>query len=134
MKLVLDTHIWVWLMLGDDSLTGSLRQDIEQSANSGDLLVPAISVWEVAMLENKGRLIFKTSASQWVKQALISPGLRLAPLTPEIAVESCHLPGAFHGDPADRMIVATARLEEAILVTRDKKILNYAKQGHVNTL
>ena len=131
MKLVLDTHIWIWLMLGNEKLSQSAQRHIEQSARMGEVLVPAISVWEVSMLESKGHLTFTTSVSHWIEQALKAPGVRLVPLTPEIAVDSCNLPGAFHGDPADRLIVATTRMQDATLVTQDQKILDYSNSGHL---
>jgi PIN domain nuclease of toxin-antitoxin system len=133
MKLVLDTHCWIWLMLGDEKLPQPTRLQIEHSARTGELFIPAISVWEVAMLESKGRLTFNTSVSHWVEQALSVPGVRLMPLTPEIAIDSCNLPGELHGDPADRLIVAAARIQDAALVTHDQKILAYAKHGFVRS-
>ena len=69
-----------------------------------------------------------------VHRALAVPGLSLAPMTPDIAVEACYLPGDFHGDPADRLIVATARVEGATLVTRDAGIVAYGRVGHLSVL
>ena len=83
------------------------------------------------MLEAKGRLRFAIPCIEWVKKALSAPGLLLASLTPEIAVESSRLPGGFHGDPADRIIAATARQIEAILVTNDQKLLDYGDSGFI---
>ncbi len=134
MNLVLDTHVWVWLMLGDPTMSARMRNRIEEAARVGGVIIPAISVWEVSMLEMKGRLVFTSPISHWVKSALSKPGLRLGALTPEISVESCNLPGEFHGDPSDRMIVATTRIEDALLMTRDKKILEYGGLGHVNVM
>lgn len=133
-KLVLDTHTWVWLMEGASELAPSARKHIEESAREGNLIVSAISVWEVAMLEAKGKLTFDEECTAWVQSALTAPGLSLVPLTPEIAVSSTRLPGHFHGDPADRMIVATARSFGGSLVTADKAILAYAKSGHLRAL
>ena len=94
----------------------------------------AISLWEVAMLEVRQRLVLTKPALQWVQDALAAPGLSLAPLSPEIAVDACRLPADPGGDPADRMIVATARQSGATIVTRDRRILEYGRQGHVATL
>jgi PIN domain nuclease of toxin-antitoxin system len=88
-------------------------------------------VWEIGMLESKGRLLLNLPCEAWVREALKTPGLTLAPLTPEIAVDSTRLPGAFHGDPADRIIVATARRLGARLLTRDRKLLEYGRKRHV---
>lgn len=129
--IVLDTHVWIWLLIGEPELSETARRAIEDAATTGGVLVAAISIWEVAMLEAKRRLTFAKPCLQWVQQALAAPGVRLAPLTPEVAVESSRLPGSFHDDPADRMIVATARVLGATLVTRDTRLLAYGAEGHV---
>jgi PIN domain nuclease of toxin-antitoxin system len=133
-KLVLDTHVWVWLLEGTTSLKPAIRRRIEASAREGGLLVSAISVWEVAMLEAKGRLTFDQDCNAWVTDALSAPGISLVPLAPEIAVASTRLPADFHGDPADRIIVATARAHGHTLVTADGAILSYAKSGNLRVL
>jgi len=132
--LLLDTHVWIWLVNGDPALGTDALAAIERAAAAGSVLVAAISVWEVAMIEAKGRIVLAKPCAQWVREALSAPGLALAPLTPEVAVESCQLPGAFHDDPADRLIVATARIEDATLVTGDKRILAYGAAGHASVL
>lgn len=133
-KVVLDTHVWVWLMEGSPNLKPGLRRAIEKFALDGGLLVSAISVWEVAMLEAKGRIAFDQDCGGWVKDALSAPGISLVPLDPEIAVASTRLPSGFHGDPADRIIVATARSHACALVTADAGILAYAKSGNLRTI
>jgi PIN domain nuclease of toxin-antitoxin system len=104
---------------------------IRGAATQGNLFLSVMSVWEVGMLESKGLLHLHTSCAQWVTEALATPGLTLAPLTPAIAVESTRLPGTFHADPADRIIVATARTMNARLLTSDKVIRAYGRQCHV---
>ena len=133
-KLVLDTHIWVWLMEGAADLRSRLRKRIEACAREGELLVSAISAWEVGMLEARGRVTFDQDCAAWVKDALLAPGIRLVPLDPDIAVASTRLPGDFHGDPADRIIVATARAFACELVTADAGIALYAKTGHLRVM
>ena len=133
-SILLDTHVWVWLMLGDNRLDGAHRRMLEKAVPDGRLCVSIISVWEVAMLEAKGRLSLAADCDSWVREALAAPGVRLAELTPRIAVSSTRLPGVFHGDPADRILVATARETEAILLTADQAILHYAGEGHVQAL
>jgi PIN domain nuclease of toxin-antitoxin system len=86
------------------------------------------------MLEARGRLVLGKPVAQWVEQALSAPGLDLAPFSPDVAIESVQLPAPFHDDPADRMIVATARIAGATLVTRDCKILDYGARGNVTVL
>jgi PIN domain nuclease of toxin-antitoxin system len=82
------------------------------------------------MLEAKGRLELRMSCVEWIHAALATPGLSLIPLSPEIAIESSRLPGSFQGDPADRILMATARVTGAKLMTKDRKILDYSDQGH----
>jgi len=133
--ILMDTHIWIWLMEGNPILADSkVLSMIEQAAESGILSVSAISVWEIGMLEAKIRISFTVPCMEWIHKALSIPGLQLAPLTPEIAIESTRLPGNFHGDPADRIITATARLNNTILITKDKKILEYAKSGFLKAI
>jgi PIN domain nuclease of toxin-antitoxin system len=128
--IVLDTHIWVWWVHGDERLS-KLQIDVIQ-ANEDDVIgVSAISCWEVAKLVERGRLELPCSIAEWFEQALAYPGVRILELTPEIAVASTQLPGEFHNDPADQIIVASARINNCSLVTSDDKILNYP---HVKTI
>ena len=133
--ILLDTHYWIWLQFGTrQRLTADLLKAIDDAAKRGALLLSAISVWELGLLASKGRLDLDLPCEQWVQRALSTPGLSLAPLTPEIALASSFLPEPFHGDPADRIIVATARSLGARLVTRDSRILEYSRKRHVATL
>ena len=133
--LLLDTHIWIWLLNGDEPLRSSAALfHIEEAVPPALIRVSAISVWEIGMLESKGRISLPTSCETWVDQALAAPGIDLVPLSPEIALASSRLPGEFHGDPADRMLVATARVLDADLVTKDQKIVEYGKSGFVSVL
>jgi PIN domain nuclease of toxin-antitoxin system len=104
---------------------------IEEAGGRAELVISAISVWELAMLEAKGRITLSRSIDEWVRAALTAPGLRLVDLTPEISLESTRLPGAPHGDPADRMIVATARVLGGTLITCDDQILSSGAEGHL---
>jgi PIN domain nuclease of toxin-antitoxin system len=128
--IVLDTHIWVWWVHEDEQLTQAQREVI--MANETDLIgVSVISCWEIAKLVEYGRLELPCSLEEWFEQALSYPGVQLLTLTPEIAIESTQLPGEFHRDPADQIIVATARVYGCPLVTSDDKILSYP---HVTTI
>jgi PIN domain nuclease of toxin-antitoxin system len=128
--IVLDTHIWVWWVHEDERLTQAQREAI--TANETDTVgVSAISCWEIARLVEYGRLELPSPLEEWFEQALHYPGVQLLALTPEIAVESTRLPGEFHRDPADQIIVATARVYGCSLVTSDDKLLNYS---HVTTI
>lgn len=132
--VLLDTHAWVWLMSGSDRLGPKARKAVQRSIADGAVLVSAISPWEVAMLVCKGRLVLDRDVGEWVNAAISQPGIRLEVLSPEIAVASTRLPGNLHGDPADRIIAATARHGEAILLTDDQLLLDYGKAGHLKTL
>ena len=133
--LLLDTHIWVWLMEGDAShLSDGVIAELEAASNRGALAVSAISIWELAMLEVKGRVRLSRSLDEWVRAALSARGTQLLALTPEIAIESARLPGKPPGDPADRILMATSRIEAAQLVTRDRAILKYGTSGHISVL
>lgn len=128
--IVFDTHVGVWWVHADARLSQAGRDLLDASAAEG-LGVSIISCWEVSKLVEYGRLKLPHDVSHWLGVALGYPGVRLLDLTPEIVVESTRLPHPFHKDPADQMIVATARSYGCSLATADDKILQYA---HVQTL
>jgi len=132
--VVLDTHVLVWLVQGNLRLAPSVVATIEQSAREDSVAVSAITPWEIAMLVAKGRLTLARDVQDWIDEALAQPGIRLAALDPVIAVASTRLPGTLHGDPADRLIVATARQRGAQLITADDQLLAYGAAGHVDIL
>jgi PIN domain nuclease of toxin-antitoxin system len=99
---------------------------LKQNEPTG-LGVSIISCWEIAKLVESKRLELPMSVDQWLEQALQYPGVRLLDLTPRIVVESTQLPGAFHRDPGDQLIVATARVHGVPVVTVDRKILEYGE-------
>jgi PIN domain nuclease of toxin-antitoxin system len=121
-------------MLADPELTISKRDAINRAAASGQLRIAAISVWEAALLASRGRVILGRPLAQWMIEAVSAPGLSIEPLAPQVAVEASSLPEAFHRDPADRLIVATARVANATLMTRDRRILDYAARGHLSAI
>lgn len=132
---LLDTHVWVWLVDGQvDKLAARLPAAIERAMRDRRCSLSVISVWEASMLEAKGRVTFGADLASIVAASRRSPGVRLVGLTPEIAIESSRLPGDMHPDPADRILVATARAEGATLVTCDERILVYSRSGHVRVL
>lgn len=127
--LLLDTHVWVWLLEGrTDLLAPAATRRLEKASLRGDLVVSAISVWELATLESKGRIAFEPDIDEWVRAALAAPGVRLADLEPGISLDSARLPGVPPGDPADRILIATARRVGATLATADREILGYARK------
>jgi len=120
--IVLDTATWIWRASDPKRLTTSARRAIDEAEPA---LVCAISVWEVAMLVAKRRIQLDRPVEQWVDIALALPGIQLAALEPAIAVRSTKLPGEFHPDPADRIIVATALENVISIVTPDERIRSY---------
>ena len=125
---LLDTHVWIWLINGEKRMErGPLIRRLRESSPVS-IRVSVLSVWEVGMLEAKGRIELPLGCLEWVQRALEAPGLALVPLTTGVAVASSRLPGVFHGDPIDRILVATARELDVTLVTQDSKILAYSKE------
>ena len=126
--IVLDTHAWIWRANSSPSLSAVARDACD---HAGRLIVPAISVWEVAMLVSKGRLGLDRDIVEWVKRALAFPRISLEGLSPEISILSSRLPGDLHGDPADRLIAATALHLGAPLVTKDTALRRW---GQIETI
>lgn len=121
--IVLDTHVWIWWVDGGSQLPKNCLTFINAEAGNG-IGVSAISCWEFAKLVELGRLRLTIQADQWLAKAL-QPPIQLVPLLPEVALESTQLPKPFHRDPADQLIVATARVLDCPLVTLDGQIRAY---------
>ena len=128
--ILIDTHIWVWWILDAARLRENQRQALANHENDR-IGVSVISCWEVAKLAQLGQMQLPGSVSDWLAEALRYPGIDLLNLTTEIVLESTRLPGGFRGDPADEIIVATARVHQCELVTSDAKIRSYP---HVATI
>jgi len=124
MKYLLDTHVWIWWNTQPDKLSHKARAAIESSGDK-ELLLSAISPWEFCKLLEKGRIEITCDPAEWISEALRMTNIRLVPLTPTIALKSTTLPQPFHDDPADQIIVATAREEIATIITKDYLIRNY---------
>ena len=122
--IMLDTHIWVQWTLDITRLTPAQIRAIADDER-GRIGVSVISCWEVAKSAQINRLQFAVPVSEWMDTALRYPGVELLDLTPEIAVASTQLPGDFHRDPSDQIIVATARAYQCPLVTSDRPIRQY---------
>lgn len=127
--ILLDTHIWIWLADESKQLKKQHWKVIEDQRMNG-LGISAISCWEVAKLVEYNRLRLACSIEEWMNEALALWGVQLIELTPKIMIESTQLPENFHRDPADQIIVATARVHNLKLLTLDDKILKYK---HVRT-
>lgn len=130
--IVLDTHTLVWWVSGDSNLSAPAANRIRQEqANNGSILISSISAWEIAQLVERGRLSLSMDVSDWMNLVAQIPAVTFVAVENEIAIKSVSLPGEFHKDPADRIIVATARKFAAPLITKDEKLLAYP---HVKTL
>ena len=132
--LLLDTHVLVRLTDGNQRLGARARDVIRLAYREDRAAVSAITPWEIALLVSKKRLTLDQDVLSWVHTALAVPGVRLIPLDPEIAVASTRLPWEMHPDPADRVLVATARHLGATLVTADEALLEFARKGHFKAL
>lgn len=132
LMIVIDTHVLVWWVSGSILLPDTAREEIESTIeNGGEVVVSAISVWEIGMLIKTGRLVFSIDPEDWLAEVSQIDGVRLMPVDAEISIKSTMLPGKFHNDPADRVIVATALKLEAPLITMDERIINYE---HIETI
>ena len=130
--IVLDTHILIWLVSDDTRLSLNARARIDSAIQSGEqVLISSITAWEVAMLVTKERLSLAMDLDTWLQTVSDIEGLQFVAIDNKVAIESTRLPGEFHKDPADRMIVALTRVLSATLITADEKILNYE---HVRTI
>jgi PIN domain nuclease of toxin-antitoxin system len=129
--IVLDTHTLVWWVSGDPLLSKRARTAIEREQPDGNIIVSSISAWEIAMLVERGKLVLSMDVGSWLSTVAQIEAVQFLPVDVEAATKSVDLPGDFHKDPADRMIVATARKLAVPLVTKDDKIRAYA---HVKTI
>jgi PIN domain nuclease of toxin-antitoxin system len=132
--ILLDTNAFIWMAAGDSSLGPAAQDAIERAREEDGLRVAAITLWEISMLVRKKKLRFEDDVLAWVETTLTRSGIRLEPLHSPIAVNAERLPGNIQRDPADRMIVATARHLVCPLLTSDREILAYADQGNVQAL
>ena len=130
-EYLVDTHVLVWMMEGSSRLSLRAAETIRHAVQQDALLVSAITPWEIGMLTAKGRLKLSQEVRAWMESALGQPGVSVVPLLPEIAVNSSHLPWEMHPDPADRILVATARHLGATLVTADEQLLGYGALGYL---
>ncbi len=131
MRTLLDTHAWIWWVTEDRRLSARAKAAIRTGQRQHTLWLSLISIWEVAKKIEKGQLGLDRPLDEWLDVATTMPGLQLGELTRPILVESCRLPPPFPGDPADQLIVATARAGDAVVVTKDRRMRNY---GHVRTV
>lgn len=132
--IVLDTHVLVWLIEADPRLGERSKQLIDAEQRGDGIAIAPITVWETAMQAGKGRIGLSWPVERWFNEVLALPGFRLASLTVAIGADAGCLPGGIHGDPGDRLIIATSRALNCPLLTADRKILDYAVAGHVRAV
>ena len=135
-RVLLDTHVWLWLSLGTPKkIPPAVLRVLEEVGEANGLMVSIVSIWELALLVARDRIVLPLPLSDWVALSLSRSEIRLIGLTrPTTAIDSVYLPGEIHGDPADRFLIATARSHRARLVTHDEKIIAYGRAGHVKVL
>jgi PIN domain nuclease of toxin-antitoxin system len=122
LRALLDTHIWVWWLTGDAALTSRERTALDTAATAGELCLAAISLWEAQMLHARKRLTLPLPLADWLRRAAAPAVVTVLPLDVPVIVALDKLPGRFHGDPADRLIVATAKTHRLPVATRDLRI------------
>jgi PIN domain nuclease of toxin-antitoxin system len=127
--LLLDTCAMLWLAEGIE-----LTADARKAATGSKLNVSPISVWEIANLVRKNRVVLAMPVAKWFRQTMDIMTAAMSELTVDILANSCELPGSPPSDPADRILIATAREASMVLMTRDKQILAYSAAGYVRTM
>ena len=118
-------------MFDNPVLAAAHRESLTGWQRSGNLYLSAISAWEASQKRSKGKLDLEGSVEEWVGLSTIAGRLQLIDLTVTVLIAANRLPGEIHGDPADRILAATAREHNLTLVTHDTPLLQYAKQGHL---
>lgn len=120
--ILLDTHIWLWWLLGDGNLSPKERELLDSKASSQELSISWVTIWETEMLERKQRISLQPDFQRWIYQATNSSFISVLPVDIEVVLTQRKLPDNFHSDPADRLITATSLLSKYPLATHDSKI------------
>ena len=127
--LLLDTHVWLWTTEGNARRVGRrARQLIARAEGRGEVRISPASIFEVAALHTLGRLRLARPVESWIREALEVTGLRVAPLSPDVAIDAGLIPRTALPDSLDRLLVATARETQATILTADERILTYAAE------
>ncbi len=125
MKYMLDTHTWIWWHMNPQKLSQKVKRIVGNTDRYDEILLSAISPWEFSKLLEKKKIGISCDPEDWINSALDMLKFRLIPLSPVLAYRSTVLPQPFHSDPADQIIIATAREENATILTKDERILTY---------
>jgi PIN domain nuclease of toxin-antitoxin system len=123
--IVLDTHVWLWWLSNPEKLSPAAAERIEKETQTSGIRISSISVWEIAMLVAKGRLELAVDITEWFAVTESLSFVKFIPVNNSVAVQAVRLPGHFHDDPADRIIVATAMVSSASIISADNKIRGY---------
>ncbi len=132
--VLLDTHVLIWVLSDAENLSDQVKKIINTAVSEGRLLISSISLWEIAMLKSKKRINIYRPIKEFLKSITEIEGIKVADISADIAADSTLLLDDFHGDPADRIIAATAINNGAILLTRDTKILSWASLGNIRAI
>ena len=130
--ILIDTHILIWFLSKDKRLSEEEIAKLIKAQDIGQVALSSISIWELTMLDKYNRLTINQPFNVWLEEAL--EGIRVLDINCAIAMDSVRLPNFKHKDPSDRFIISTARIYNAKLMTRDQKIIEYAKNGYVNLI
>ena len=128
--LILDTHVLMWYSQGIE-LTSQQVDLIDQAIINSSLYISAISIWEITMLANKGKIVINIPIKDWINKLLLISKIKIIDLSPDTLIESVLLPNYEYRDPADRLIIASVRLTNSVIMTFDRKIINYANLGYL---
>ncbi len=132
--VLLDTHSLIWLNFGRLGAKPEVLERLDEASSNGQWFISAISLYEIAHAVMRKRLNLDIPLLDWLHRALRHPGPRILPITPEIAAATLELPSGFHGDPGDRILAATAIIENLALCTHDDALLRFGRQGILTTL
>lgn len=124
--ILLDTHAWIWWVSDQKKLSKKALEVVNSAMTENKIFISTISSWEIAMLVKSQRLEISLPIAEWIRTCERLPFFRFIPLSNDICLQSVNLPGKFHKDPADRLIVSTALKSNLKIVTKDKKIQNYS--------
>lgn len=131
-KYLLDTNAWFWMAIGDPHVPTELVSQLESAHSEKAVFLSQISPWEIALKTSLGKIELNRPLDIWLREN--TDGLSMLDLPIDVVLESTRLPGSFHKDPADRFIIATARVRNLVLVTGDKAIIDYATSGYVKAV
>lgn len=121
--VILDTHVWLWWLLGDGALKSFERKALDGLAESGEISISWVTIWETEMLERKGRIALEPNIFDWMEIATTPEVSKIIPVNTAVVLAQRKLPKSFHSDPADRLITSTSILTEYPLATYDRRIL-----------